>query len=153
MGLIRDQLITILIAARDTVSRPLLVGICRSLNKTQTASLIAFTIYMFTQHPEVAVKARAEVLEHMGPNGTPDIQEIKKLKYCKILSLRFRLPPISRCTKYKRCSTKPYAYSRLCMRTYGNPSQRGYCSPLPILPIHGGQCTCHLPRRLSTFPS
>lgn len=39
---------------------------------------------MFTQHPEVAVKARAEVLEHIGLNGTPDIQEIKKLKYRKI---------------------------------------------------------------------
>jgi len=63
-GLIRDQLINILIAARDT-----------------TAALLAFTIYMFTQHPEIAVKARAEVLEHVGPNGTPGSNELKKLKY------------------------------------------------------------------------
>lgn len=40
---------------------------------------------MFTQHPEVAVKARAEVLEHIGSNGMPDIHEIKKLKYCTIV--------------------------------------------------------------------
>jgi len=31
--------------------------------------------------PEIAVKARAEVLEHVGPNGTPGPQELKKLKY------------------------------------------------------------------------
>jgi hypothetical protein len=123
------------------------------LNETQTAALIAFTIYMFTQHPEVAVKARAEVLEHIGPNGTPDIQGIKKLKYRKNLLLRFRLFLISWCVKYKQCSTKRSEYSRLCMRAYVNPSQREYCSPLPILPTHGGQCTYHLRRRLSTFPS
>jgi hypothetical protein len=44
---------------------------------------------MFTQHPEVAVKARAEVLEHIGPNGTPDPNELKKLKYRKGLPLLF----------------------------------------------------------------
>jgi len=64
VGLIRDQLVNILIAARDT-----------------TAALLAFTIYMFTQHPEVAAKARAEVLEHIGPDGTPGPDELKKLKY------------------------------------------------------------------------
>lgn len=40
---------------------------------------------MFTQHPEVAVKARAEILEHIGADGTPDFQGIKKLKYRKIV--------------------------------------------------------------------
>jgi len=70
--------------------------------KPQTAALIAFTIYMFTQHPEIAVKARAEVLEHIGPNGTPGYQELKKLKYRKIFSLLFSLP-ISRWFKYRRC--------------------------------------------------
>ena len=39
---------------------------------------------MFTQHPEIAVKARAEVLEHIGPDGTPGSDELKKLKYRKI---------------------------------------------------------------------
>ena len=58
---------------------------------------------MFTQHPEVAAKARAEVLEHIGPNGTPGIDEIKKLKYGKARSLRS--PPflILRGIKYKQC--------------------------------------------------
>lgn len=50
-------------------------------NARQTAALLAFTIYMFTQHPEVAVKARAEVLEHIGPDRTPGPDELKKLKY------------------------------------------------------------------------
>lgn len=58
---------------------------------------------MLTQHPEVGIKARAEVLEHIGPNGTPDIQAIKKLKYCKIVLLRFRSLFVSRDIKYKRC--------------------------------------------------
>lgn len=71
------------------MSRLLLVGMW-FLNETyQTAALLAFTVYMFTQHPEIAAKARAEVLEHIGPNGTPDSNELKKLKYCKGLSLPF----------------------------------------------------------------
>lgn len=54
----------------------------------QTAALLAFTIYMFTQHPEVAVKARAEVLEHIGPDGTPGPDELKKLKYRESIPLQ-----------------------------------------------------------------
>jgi len=49
---------------------------------------------MFTQHPEVAAKARAEVLEYIGPDGTPGSHEIKKLKYRKVLSPPFSSPSI-----------------------------------------------------------
>ena len=112
--------------------------------------LTAFTIYAFTQHPDIVTAARAEVLEHVGPDGTPDSNELKQLKYLKILSLLLPLPSVSWYIKHKQCATRPFAYSRRCTQAYGNPNQLGYCFLLPILPTHGGHCTFHLPRRSST---
>ena len=152
VGVIRDQLINFMFAARDSVSLSLLIRVWGYLKEPQIASLLAFTIYAFTQHPEIAIKARAEVLEHIGPDGTASYEELKKLTYRKTLSPPFFLPSISQWIKYKLCSMRPSAYSRLCMQAGGNPSQRGYYSPLPIPPTHEGHCTSHLTRHLSIFP-
>lgn len=45
------------------------------------ASLLTYTVYMFTQHPEILARVRQEVLEAFGPDGTPTLGDIRKLKY------------------------------------------------------------------------
>ncbi|KAG8690790.1 hypothetical protein FRC08_010355 [Ceratobasidium sp. 394] len=77
--LIADELVNILLAARDT-----------------TASLLTFTTYLLTQHPNVFSKLRAEVLEHVGPNAAPTYELIKGMKYMRaVLNETLRLfPPV-----------------------------------------------------------
>ncbi|KAG8736136.1 hypothetical protein FRC10_009658 [Ceratobasidium sp. 414] len=77
--LIADELVNILLAARDT-----------------TASLLTFTTYLLTQHPNVFSKLRAEVLDHVGPNAAPTYEQIKGMKYMRaVLNETLRLfPPV-----------------------------------------------------------
>lgn len=78
-SLITDELVNILLAARDT-----------------TASLLTFTSYLFTQHPDVLSKLRAEVLEHVGPTAAPTYEQVKGMKYMRaVLNETLRLfPPV-----------------------------------------------------------
>ncbi|KAF8331895.1 cytochrome P450 monooxygenase CYP63 [Cantharellus anzutake] len=78
MKLICDELLNILLAARDT-----------------TASLLTFTIYMLCMHPEVTTKLRTEVLKHV-PNGPPSFEDIRHMKYLRaVLNETLRLfPPV-----------------------------------------------------------
>ena len=43
--------------------------------------LLTYTVYMFTQHPEILARVREEVIETLGPDGTPTLEDIRKLKY------------------------------------------------------------------------
>jgi len=64
-----------LLAARDT-----------------TSALLTYTVYMFTQHPEILARAREEVIETLGPDGTPTLEDIRKLKYLRaVLNETLRL--------------------------------------------------------------
>ena len=40
---------------------------------------------MFTQHPEILVRVRKEVIEALGADGTPTLEDIRKLKYRALL--------------------------------------------------------------------
>ena len=40
---------------------------------------------MFTQHPEILARVREEVIEALGPDGTPTLEDIRKLKYRVLL--------------------------------------------------------------------
>jgi len=40
---------------------------------------------MFTQHPEILARVREEVIETLGPDGAPTLEDIRKLKYRKLL--------------------------------------------------------------------
>jgi len=40
---------------------------------------------MFTQHPEILARVREEVIETIGPDGTPTLEDIRKLKYRELL--------------------------------------------------------------------
>lgn len=76
--LIRDELLNILLAARDT-----------------TAALLTFTIYILCLHPEVVVKLRKEVVERV-PSAPPSFEDIRQMKYLRaVLNETLRLfPPV-----------------------------------------------------------
>ncbi|KAH8831701.1 cytochrome P450 [Flagelloscypha sp. PMI_526] len=72
---LRDEVINILVAGRDT-----------------TASLLTFTIYLLAQHPMICQKLRAEVMDHVGPSQRPTTDNIKAMKYLRaILNETLRL--------------------------------------------------------------
>ncbi|KAL1719911.1 cytochrome P450 [Schizophyllum commune] len=77
--IIRDQLLSMLLAARDT-----------------TACLLTFVVYFLTLHDDVLAKLRAEVLAVCGQNGSPSISQLRSLKYTRaILNETLRLfPPV-----------------------------------------------------------
>ncbi|KAF8556689.1 cytochrome P450 monooxygenase CYP63 [Imleria badia] len=78
VGMIRDQLLNILLAARDT-----------------TACLLTYVTYFLALHPNVTRKLREEVLDVCGYSA-PTYETIKKLKYMKaVIDETLRLfPPV-----------------------------------------------------------
>ncbi|KAI0160334.1 glycoside hydrolase family 20 protein [Xylariaceae sp. FL1272] len=61
---IRDQLVAVLLAGRDT-----------------TAATLSWTLYELGRHPEVVRKLRQEILETVGPEKIPDYADLKSMKY------------------------------------------------------------------------
>ncbi|KAF8984724.1 hypothetical protein BGZ46_007204 [Entomortierella lignicola] len=76
---LRDMLLNFLLAGRDT-----------------TASLLSWTIWNLTQHPDVLKKLKEEIAEVVGPDTIPGYDDIKKLKYQKqVVNEVLRLcPPV-----------------------------------------------------------
>ncbi|KAG8917235.1 hypothetical protein FRC01_002588, partial [Tulasnella sp. 417] len=64
--LIKDQLLNILIAARDT-----------------TAQLLSWTCYVLALHPDIMARLREEVLATYGESELPTFENIKTLKYMR----------------------------------------------------------------------
>ncbi|KAL4076590.1 cytochrome P450 [Scleroderma yunnanense] len=77
-GMIRDQLLNMLLAARDT-----------------TSCLLTYVTYFLALHPNVAAKLRQEVEDVCG-DQPPTFENIKKLKYMKaVIDETLRLfPPV-----------------------------------------------------------
>ncbi|KAF7313194.1 Cytochrome P450 monooxygenase CYP63 [Mycena kentingensis (nom. inval.)] len=77
--LIRDQLLSVLLASRDT-----------------TACLLTFVVYFIAIYPDVGRKLRADVLEHCGPHSEPTYENIRKMKYLRaVINEVLRLyPPV-----------------------------------------------------------
>ncbi|KAK0439708.1 cytochrome P450 [Desarmillaria tabescens] len=75
---IRDELVNILVAGRDT-----------------TASLLTFAVYMMCEHPEMATRLRSEILEKAGTR-IPTYEDIRDMKYLRaFLNETLRLyPPV-----------------------------------------------------------
>lgn len=68
---IRDQLLNVLLASRDT-----------------TACLLTFVTYAMAMYPDVARKMREEVLQHCGRTGIPTFETIKSLRYGTVFTFR-----------------------------------------------------------------
>ncbi|CEL62807.1 Cytochrome P450 52A13 OS=Debaryomyces hansenii GN=CYP52A13 PE=2 SV=1 [Rhizoctonia solani AG-1 IB] len=97
--LIMDELVNMLLAARDT-----------------TASLLTFTTYLLTQHSNVLQKLRGEVLERVGADAAPTYDHIKGMKYLRAVlneTLRLFPPvPINERATYSTCAV-PTSSGRL----------------------------------------
>ncbi|KIK16467.1 hypothetical protein PISMIDRAFT_15794 [Pisolithus microcarpus 441] len=61
-----DEIVNILIAARDT-----------------TASTLTFIIYMLSQHPDVLKRLRAEVLSKVGSSRRPTYDDVREMRYMR----------------------------------------------------------------------
>lgn len=77
--LVRDQIIAVLLAGRDT-----------------TGATLSWTLYELSNHPEIWKKLRDEVLETIGPNGKPTYADLKSMTYLRhIMNENMRIhPPI-----------------------------------------------------------
>ncbi|KAI6035665.1 cytochrome P450 [Pisolithus orientalis] len=76
---IRDEIVNILIAARDT-----------------TASTLTFLVYMLSQHPVVLKRLRAEVVSTVGSCRKPTNDDVRDMKYMRaVINETLRLyPPV-----------------------------------------------------------
>ncbi|KAJ3808259.1 cytochrome P450 [Lentinula aff. lateritia] len=63
---IKDELVNILVAGRDT-----------------TASLLTFCIYVLTERPDITERLKLEVLEKVGPNARPTYKIISEMKFLR----------------------------------------------------------------------
>jgi len=61
---LRDQLVAVLLAGRDT-----------------TAGTLSWTFYELARHPEVLQKLREEIIEHVGLERAPTYTDLKSMKY------------------------------------------------------------------------
>jgi len=64
--IIKDELVNILVAGRDT-----------------TASLLTFCIYVLTERPDITDKLRQEILDKVGANARPTYKIIPEMKYLR----------------------------------------------------------------------
>jgi hypothetical protein len=64
---LRDQLVAVLLAGRDT-----------------TASTLSWTFYELSRHPEVLEMLRTEIIEHVGLNRAPTYNDLKNMKYLQV---------------------------------------------------------------------
>lgn len=70
--LLRDQLVAVLLAGRDT-----------------TASTLSWTFYELARAPEITRKLREEIIQQVGLDRAPTYDDLKSMKYlqvCKIIS-------------------------------------------------------------------
>lgn len=75
---LRDQLVAVLLAGRDT-----------------TAATLSWTIYELGRHPEVVARLRAEILSTVGPKRTPTYADLKGMKYLQnVMNETLRLYPV-----------------------------------------------------------
>ena len=63
---IRDQIVAVLLAGRDT-----------------TAGTLSFMFHELSQHPEIVHKLRQEILRTVGPQRAPTYEDLKAMNYLK----------------------------------------------------------------------
>ncbi|KAF8753826.1 cytochrome P450 [Rhizoctonia solani] len=77
ISVIKDELINILVAARDT-----------------TAATLTFAVYMLAERPQIMAKLREEILSRLGTSNYPTPEDFKEMKYLRaVLNETLRLFP------------------------------------------------------------
>ena len=84
--LIRDQLLSMLLASRDTVSASVYNDHSLLISIWQTACVLTYITYFMAIHPDVTQKLRTEVLERCGPTSSPTFEHFRDMKYSVLIS-------------------------------------------------------------------
>lgn len=75
--MLRDQLVAVLLAGRDT-----------------TASSLSWTFYELARYPEAVKRLRAEIINHVGLDRAPTYENLKNMKYLQnVMNETLRLYP------------------------------------------------------------
>lgn len=75
---LRDQIIAVLLAGRDT-----------------TACTLSWAIYELARHPDAVAKLRREILDTLGPDELPTYADLKNMSYLKnVINETLRLYPV-----------------------------------------------------------
>ncbi|KAF8960254.1 cytochrome P450 monooxygenase pc-2 [Flammula alnicola] len=77
--ILKDEVLNLLVAGRDT-----------------TMSLLTFSFYMLTEHPDIEHRLRQEIIDKVGPAGAPTYDQMREMKYMRaFLNEVLRLyPPV-----------------------------------------------------------
>ena len=76
--MLRDQLVAVLLAGRDT-----------------TASTLSWTFYELARHPEAFQKLRKEIVERLGTQQAPSYEDLKNMKYLQwVMNETLRIYPV-----------------------------------------------------------
>jgi cytochrome P450 len=76
--MLRDQLVSVLLAGRDT-----------------TACTLTWAIYHLSMDPQITAKLRREIIDTVGLDRTPSYQDLKEMKYLQsVLNETLRLYPV-----------------------------------------------------------
>jgi len=78
-SILKDELVNLLVAGRDT-----------------TMSLLTFSFYMLSEHPDIEKRLRQEIFDKVGRTGRPTYDQMRQLKYMRaFLNEVLRLyPPV-----------------------------------------------------------
>ncbi|CCO36068.1 Cytochrome P450 52A3 OS=Candida maltosa GN=CYP52A3 PE=1 SV=3 [Rhizoctonia solani AG-1 IB] len=77
ISVIKDELVNILVAARDT-----------------TAATLTFAVYLLAENPKIMAKLREEILSRLGTSNYPTPDDFKEMKYLRaVLNETLRLFP------------------------------------------------------------
>jgi cytochrome P450 len=66
-SMLRDQLVAVLLAGRDT-----------------TACTLSWTFYELSNHPKIVQRLRSEILQQVGPVKTPTYADLKSMRYLQV---------------------------------------------------------------------
>ena len=125
---IRDQIVAILLAGRDT-----------------TAGTLSFTLYHLAKRPDVVAKLRAEILETVGRDRKPTYEHLKNMAYLKsILNETLRLYP-------SVPFNVRYALRDTTIPTGGGPNKDQPIGVLAGTPV--GYSTLVMQRRRELYPN
>lgn len=135
VGLIRDELLSILLASRDT-----------------TACLLTFVTYMMAMYPDVGKRMREEVIETHGLDKMPTYESIRNLKYMRaVLNETLRLfPPVPLNVR----ETRPEAVALPVSRHPSYTSSYEPYIPVPQEPLYmpGSTPIIHMPMLMQRNP-